>query len=123
KPLPLRRNWLGDWSLNMAFDFSQCRSILLQGILDALDARASVIAAIKRIPNVEFPISGIALDMAPWHGGVGLSLRQVTEFEDERRHCSADWEYFDLVSNDSFPGLQPAADFIQKAYVSEGEDS
>jgi len=50
-------------------------------------------------------------------------LRQVTEFEHERRYNSADWEYFDFVSNSSFAGLQPAADFIRQAYVSEGEDS
>jgi hypothetical protein len=55
----------------MAFDFSRCRSVLLQGILDALTSRAGVIASIKRIPNVEFPISGISLDMAPWQGGIG----------------------------------------------------
>src|SRR5262249_34507909 len=99
------------------------RSILVQGILDALHARAGVIASIKRIPNVDFPISGISLDMAPWHGGIGRALRQVTEFEHERRYNSADWEYFDLVSSTSFPGLQLAAEFINKAYVSEGEDS
>ena len=107
----------------MAFDFSQCRSVLLQGILDALDARASVIASIKRIPNVMFPISGISLDMAPWQGAVGLSLRQASEFELERRYDIAGWEYFDLVSNTTFPDLQPAAGLIHDAYISEGEDS
>jgi hypothetical protein len=107
----------------MAFDFFPCRSVLLDGIVDALAFRASSIGAIKRVPNVEFPISGMALDMAPWHGGLGLSLRMVSEFEDERRYNSADWEYFDLVSNSTFPGLQPAADFIQQAYISEGEES
>jgi hypothetical protein len=107
----------------MAFDFSQCRSVLLQGILDALLARAEVIASIKRIPNIEFPISGVSLDMAPWHGGIGLSLRQAAEFEAERRYDVAAWEYFDLVSESTFAGLRPAAEFIRDAYGSEGEDS
>lgn len=107
----------------MAFDFARCRSVLVQGILDALNSQASVIASITRTPNVEFPISGISLDMAPWHGGIGLALRQVSEFEHNRRYNSADWEHFDLVSNTTFPGLQPAAVFIYDAYVSEGEDS
>lgn len=107
----------------MAFDFSRCRSIIVQGILDALDSKASAIASIDQIPNVEFPIDGIALDMAPWHGGMGLALRQVTEFEHESRYNSADWDYFDFVSNSSFSGLQVAANFIKEAYLSEGEGS
>lgn len=108
---------------HMAFSISQCRSMLLQGILDALSHCVETIATIPRIPNIAFPISGISLDMAPWQGGIGLSVRQASEFEDDRRHNSADWEYFDLVSNTTFGGLQPAAEFIEQAYVSEGADS
>src|SRR3989442_2672918 len=96
----------------MAFSFSQCRSVLLQGILDALDDRATEIASIEQIQNVEFPVSGISVDMAPWHGAVGLSLRLASEFEWERRYSHADWDYFDLVFNTSFPGLQTAGRFI-----------
>src|SRR5262249_52901700 len=107
----------------MAFDFSEGYSVLVQGIVDAQAARANVIAGIKRIPNIEYPISGVALDLAPWHGGIGLSFRLAGEFELERRYNSADWEYFDLVSDTTFPGLKATAEFIHDAYVSEGEES
>lgn len=106
----------------MAFDFSHGRSVLLQGILDALDDRADVIASIERIPHVDYPVSGIALDMAPWHAGIGLALRLASEFEHNRRYNSAELAHFDLVSNTTFPGLQPAADFIDRALSSEGEE-
>jgi hypothetical protein len=107
----------------MAFNFSQCQSLILQGILEGLRLHADKIAAIEKVPNVEFPVSGVSLDLVPWHGALGVSLRLCTEHEPELRYCNVEWAYFDLVSNANCPRLQLAADFVQKAYASENSNS
>jgi hypothetical protein len=107
----------------MAFSFSHCQSLILQGILEGLRLRADKIAAIEKVPNVEFPVSGVSLDLVPWHGALGVSLRLCTEFEAEIRYCNVEWAYFDLVSNANCPCLQIAADFVRKAYTSEDSNS
>jgi hypothetical protein len=110
----------------MAFNFSQCQSLILQGILEGLRLRADKIAEIaadEKIPNVEFPIDGVSLDLVPWHGGLGVSLRLRSEHEPDIRYCNVEWTYFDLVSHDNCPALQRAADFVQKAYTSENSNS
>jgi hypothetical protein len=104
----------------MGFNQDECRRLLLEGILGALEAKAADIQAIGRTVHGECPISGVSLDMAPWHCALGLSLRLNSEVGDDR-YDIAGWQYFDFVSQQSFPGLQPVADFIGEAYCSEGE--
>src|SRR5262249_33836790 len=77
----------------------------------------------ERVANMDCPVTGISLDVAPWHGAIGLSLRQYTEHMEEVRYCSVEWAYFDVVSNRTCPDLQLAADFIQEAYTSENSNS
>src|SRR5262245_57787860 len=111
----------------MAFSFSQCQSVLLQGILAGIRFRADKIDSILREILEErsgavvssCPVTGVSLDIAPWHGALGLSLRLDSEHAQEVRHCSVEWTYFDLVSNQTCPDLQLTADFIQEAYTSE----
>jgi hypothetical protein len=93
----------------------------MKGILAALDVKAAEIRGIERTAIGTSPINGLSLDMAPWQGGVGLSMRLVDEMYGEGRRDIAAWKYFDFVSNDNCPGLQPAAEFIKAAYESEGE--
>jgi hypothetical protein len=62
----------------IAFNFSHCQSLILQGILEGLRLRADKIAAIEKVPNVEFPVSGVSLDLVPWHGALEVSLRLCT---------------------------------------------
>ena len=62
----------------MAFNFSHCQSLILHGILEGLRLRADKIAAIEKVPNVEFPVSGVSLDLVPWHGALEVSLRLCT---------------------------------------------
>src|SRR5262245_47623907 len=107
----------------MAFNFSQCRSLILEGILEGLQASADVIAAIGKVPNLEFPVNGVSLDLVPWHGALGISLRLCTEVEEHVRYCNVEWAYFDLTSNANCPALARAADFVQKAYTSENSNS
>jgi hypothetical protein len=99
----------------MAFVFSQCRDLILHGILAGIRLRADDIARIA----LEKQASGVSLDLVPWHGAIGLSIRQRTEHGADIRYCNVEWEYFDVVSNQTCPELQQAADFIYEAYTSE----
>src|SRR4051794_23663819 len=53
-------------------DFSECRAVILCGVLVALREREGAVRGLKRTGRGELPITGVALDLAPWHGGVGL---------------------------------------------------
>jgi hypothetical protein len=102
----------------MAFNFPRCRSLILQGILKGIRLRADEIASIAK----EDEVTGISLDLVPWHRALGLSLRQCTDHVPEVRYCNVEWAYFDLVSNRTCPELQLAADFIHEAYTSENSN-
>ena len=101
----------------MVFDFSTCRSLLLQGLLDAILAHTQAIASIKRIPNIEHPISAISFDILPWFPRVGFSLRTVSD-ADKWRFEPAAWEHTDIASNITFAGLEPATTYLEQAYSS-----
>src|SRR5262249_35251313 len=92
----------------MAFSFSECRSLILEGILEGLRLRANEIAAIEKAPNVKYPVNGVSLDLVPWHGAIGLSLRLCGECDADIRYCNVEWAYFGLISGDNCPGLRRA---------------
>jgi hypothetical protein len=106
----------------MAFNYANCRSLILQGILEGLRFRADKIATIEKVPNVEFPINGVSLDLVPWHSALGVSLRLYSEWEPDIRYCNVEWTYFDLVSHDTCHALKLAADFVHAAYTSENSN-
>src|SRR5690349_968844 len=107
----------------MAFNYAKCRSLILQGILGGLPFGADKIAAIEKVPNVEFPVNGVSLDLVPWHRALGVSLRLCSERDPEIRYCNVEWTYFDLVSHKQCPALERAADFAHEAYTSENSNS
>jgi hypothetical protein len=100
----------------MAFNFSRCRALILRGILDGIGQESEEIA---RIAREEDRVTGVSLDLVPWHRAVSLSLRQCTEHAAEVRHCNVEWAYFDIVSDRTCPALRRAADFVHDAYTSE----
>ncbi len=99
----------------MAFNFARCQDLILQGILAGIQLRAEKLARIA----AEAQVTGIALDLVPWHRALGLSIRQATEHWEEDRYCSVEWAYFNVVSNQTCSELQRAVEFIHEAYVSE----
>jgi hypothetical protein len=103
----------------MAFSFFRCRAVILQGILDGIRLRAQKIAGVAKEQD---QVTGISLDLVPWHRALGLSLRQSGEHASHIRYCNVEWAYFDLVSDRTCPALQQAADFVHGAYASEGSD-
>jgi hypothetical protein len=102
----------------MAFSFSRCQDLMLQGILAGIRQSAGDIARIGK----EQQVTGISLDVVPWHQALGLSMRQCTEHGTDIRYCNVEWAYFDVVSNRSCPELDHAADFMHEAYVSENSN-
>jgi hypothetical protein len=70
----------------------------------------------------EEQVTGISLDLVPWHRALGLSLRQLSEYKPEERYCNVEWAYFDVISHRKCRKLQQAADFVYEAYVSENSN-
>lgn len=103
----------------MAFRFVQCRDLVLKGILAAIRASAEELASIAKEPAA---VTGISLDIVPWHRAIGLSIRQATEHGRDIRYCNVEWANFDVVSNDSCVELQDAIDFVHEAYTSENSN-
>jgi hypothetical protein len=102
----------------MAFHFSRCRDLILQGILAGIRSSADKIASIAKVEVV----TGISLDLVPWHGALGISIRRSTECSEDVRYCNVEWAYFDVVSNDTCAEFQQAVDFIHGAYTSENSN-
>ena len=102
----------------MAFRFSRCRELILEGVLAGINLRADEIVSIGK----EAQVTGISLDLVPWHRALGLSIRQCTEHGNDVRYCNVEWAYFDVVSHRTCPELQRAVDFVHEAYTSENSN-
>jgi hypothetical protein len=106
----------------MPIDFAECRQVLFYGIMEGLRSREAAIRAIEPTGRGDMPVNGISLDITPWHGGAGLSLRLFSDpHSGEQRYNSADWTHFDFVSQQNCPALHTAGDFIRTAYNSGGK--
>jgi hypothetical protein len=92
----------------MKFDFKECRALLLAAVLAELEACKSTIL---KIPGYEAGgsefrclVSAICLDIAPWHRGFDLALRDDDEKRDERiRNSVGDWKLYPLRGIDDPP--------------------
>ena len=107
----------------MGFDFAECRAVILQGVLAALRPRADAVRAIEQAGGGRLPsITGVALDLTPWHGGVGLALRLSSDPTDEaRRFSSVEWKHFNFASTEDCEALVPVGEYIRRAYRSKGK--
>jgi hypothetical protein len=107
----------------MPIDFVECREVLFRGIMEGLRSQEADIRATERDARGESLVNGISLDLAPWHGGVGLSLRlQSDPRRGDGRYNSADWDYFDFVSGQTCAALRTAGAYIRDIYLSEGQE-
>lgn len=106
----------------MRFDFDDCRRVLFSAVMVALQAWAKVIDDLERTGRGGLPITGVSLNMAPWHGGIGLSLRQSSDPSDPgRRHSSVEWKLFNFVSDEDCEPLITVGGYLQKLYRSRGK--
>ena len=95
----------------MAFSFSQCRDLILQGILAGIKLRTDEIVNIAK----EAQVTGISLDLVPWHSALGLSMCEYTDLGKDVRYCNVEWAHFDVVSNETRAELERAVEFIHEA--------
>jgi len=101
--------------------FAECRSTLNGAIIDALQDCTGILRSIERTQRNTVPVTGIALELAPWDGWVGLSARLSADFPlGKYRYNSADWDYFEFTKDSTAPKLQEASDYIKEVYEFRG---
>jgi hypothetical protein len=97
--------------------YETCREAILAAIIDSLNERADYIASIQRTARGSVPVSGIALELFPWHGGLGLSLRLDSDFPlGQSRYDSADRPHFDFTNDCVSPSIQVAISLVTEIY-------
>ena len=94
-----------------------CKTAINAAIVDALVDCSDYIAQIERTGRGDLPISGIALELFPWHSSLGLSLRSTNDFPaGESRYDSADWEHFDFTNECDLPTIDNAIELMGELY-------
>ena len=97
--------------------YEACREALLTAIIDALQERADYIASIERTANGDVPVTGIALELFPWHSILELSLRLSSDFPlGKSRYDSADWPHFEFTKSCQSPSIETAISLVTEVY-------
>jgi hypothetical protein len=95
----------------------ECGRAILTAIADGLRERADYIAAIPRTSNGQVPVTGIALELSPWHGAFALSLRLSSDFPiGKNRYNSADWTHFAFTEGCRSPSIAKVGAIISDFY-------
>jgi hypothetical protein len=119
-PNPSRRGDRGRYALmttSLTQQCEECREAILTAIVDSLQERSDYIASIDRTQRGEIPVSGIALELFPWYGGLGLSLRLTSDFPmGNSRYDSADWTHFDFTNGCKSPSIEAAISTVTRIY-------
>lgn len=103
--------------------YEACRSCILAAILDGLRERTDYINSIPRNGRGDIPATGLALELSPWEGGLGLSLRLTEDFpRGDERYTSADWSQFDFTEGCSSPSFEAARAYFSEMYK-QADDS
>jgi hypothetical protein len=100
-------------------DIGNLRKVLLDGILAGLDDGVAVLQSIPKLPSGEMRIiSGLSLELYPWHEYFALSLRDVSPGAKARYYNPAEWGYFEFVSSmrSKAPAVIQAAQVITVLY-------
>lgn len=102
-------NWLSE-------QFEACKESMLVAILDSLHEREEYITSIERTA-LGLPVTGLAVELAPWHGNFGLSLRLNPDFpQGQFRYESADWPHFNFTEGCRSPSIATVESLIVKIY-------
>jgi hypothetical protein len=103
-------------------DFEALKGTIYLGVLDALQEHASYIAGIPRTAQGGIPMTGLSLELYPWHRYIAMSLRSSSDVMN--RYSSADWEHFEFISSRE-SGSEPfrtAAVVVTETYDAAGDD-
>lgn len=95
----------------------KCKTAINTAIVDALNDCSDYIGQIERTGSGDLPVTGIALELFPWHTSLGLSLRTNNDFPaGESRYDSADWEHFDFANGCDLPSIDNAIKLVSELY-------
>jgi hypothetical protein len=107
----------------MKHDFAECRRVLFDATLKALRESSTFINSIERTPRGDLPVTGISLDLYPWHGAMTLSLRLSSDFPlGGHRYDIGDWKHHDFPRAWETTFFQEAGRFLQRFYQAGGQD-
>lgn len=102
---------------SLAKQFGACKAAILAAITDALRERAEYVASFERTARGDIPVTGIALELTPWHGGLGLSLRLSSDYPlGNVQYDSADWPHFDFTTGCTSPSIAAAILLVKQVY-------
>lgn len=102
--------------------FTACREAIRIAIFDALKECEQYIASIERTARGDSCVSGIALELFPWHGSLGLSLRLTSDFPlGGFRYDSADWIHYNFTNDCKSPSIDAAIALVTQIYHSGKE--
>ncbi|GAC1459174.1 MAG: hypothetical protein NVSMB70_04050 [Chamaesiphon sp.] len=98
------------------FDYQECREQFLRAIHTTLEAKANYLTSIKRTVRRSSPITGLALEIYPWHHYCAFSIRLNS---DKDRYNSADRQHFEFASSneDNIESLNKVARYITEIYM------
>ena len=109
-------------TVTLAEQCAACRDALLAAILDALRERADYFASIERTARDSIPATGLALELFPWAGGFGLSLRLYSDYPGgNSRYDSADWPHYDFTEGCTSPSVLRARSLVEQIYARGSE--
>lgn len=104
-------------SKSLKHQFDACSDAIQIAIVDSLRERADYVSSIQRTINGRIPVTGIALELFPWHGGLGLSLRLDSDFPlGQSRYDSADWPQFNFTDGCASPSIPAAIAHVTQIY-------
>lgn len=111
--------------------YDECKHRIRSSVLEALNQSAEYVRKITQGPDETQVVSGIALDICPWHESIGLSLRLESEYsalgemsdDMQLRYNSANWAHFGFTDNFEIPSLPGANRLIAKIYEQGDGDS
>lgn len=104
----------------MRREFDECRKLLYDSTLNALKESSAFFASIERTAREELPVTGISLDLYPWHGALTLSLRLSSDFES--RYDIGDWKHHDFLSAWETKCFDEAGKWLERFYQAGGSD-
>src|SRR5436309_15189966 len=106
----------------MRQELDQCGLLLFTGALEALIDSAEALGSIERDARGEIPVTGISLDIFPWHAAVSMSMRLRSDSLAGHRHDIGDWEYNDLSIWWTHNHFEEAGEYVRRFYEGGGDE-
>lgn len=99
---------------NTNFEYEICKSLMLGGLLQALEIKKPELSTFLKHPIGTTTIHRMCLDIHPWHNSIMISFCH----EEDNHKDIATWRYFHFIGSETeeFPLLKQAANYITTFY-------